>query len=236
MKVRFNDPDLKIRSLTIKFLRDGKIIAKCGDDNFHYTLHPGHNSGIVDLHRTDERFPMSDPRRYETLGAVTKNEIEAELAAIGPNLIVELMNLWRPLRLGWMIRRGLGIGARLPTDLELNGVNAITVERGPSDCGEPLAGWIKPPEFYEDVLERANAAYLLFDCKRPSPSAYGAMVTYRGHGGLVQMRWVKIRALQRWATKWEPVFLAAYRRLHEQSLGSEWRFGGPLNFEDQHER
>ena len=81
MKVRFNDPDLKTRSLAIKFLRDGKLIAKCGDDNFHYTFHPGHNSGIVDLHRTDERFPMGDPRRYETLGAVTKNDIEAELSA-----------------------------------------------------------------------------------------------------------------------------------------------------------
>jgi hypothetical protein len=233
VKIRFNDPDLKVTSLAVRFLRDGKVIAKLGDENFHYTLHPGHDSGVVDLHKTDERFSLSDPRRYETVGALAKDAIVAEIGAIGPSPIIELMNLWRPLRLGWMIRRRLRIGARLPTDVEVDG---ISVKRGPPDCNEPLASWIKPPEFYEDVLMHPNAAFLLFDCKKPSPFPYGAMITYRDQRGFVQMRWVRIRDLNRWVAKWEPVFLAAWARLRGRSHGLKNGFVAPFSVEDTHGR
>jgi len=233
VKIRFNDPDLNVTNLAVRVLRSGKVIAKLGDESFHYTLHPGHGSGVVDLHKTDERFPVSDPRRYETLGVLAKSAIVAEVGAIGPSPIIELMNLWRPLRLGWMIRRRLRIGVRLPTSLEVDG---ISVKRGPPDCSEPLAGWIKPPEFYEDVLTHPNAAFLLFDCKKPSSFPYGAMITYRDHRRVVQMRWVRIRDLNRWVAKWEPVFLAAWGRLREQSRGSENGIVAPFSVEDKHGR
>ncbi len=219
MKLRFDEPDLKVKALTVRFLPDGKVLVKLGESNFHYTLHPGHASGTIDLHKTDERLPRSDPSRYESLGAISKSAIEEELRTIGPRLLGEFVNLWRPLRLGWMIRRRLCIGARLPTDLELKGGDGISVKAGPALCPELLASWMKPPEFYEDILCHPNAAYLLFDGKKPSSVPYGTVFTYKGKDGYVRMMWVRDRDLRHWARRWEPVLLAAWDRLHERSVG-----------------
>jgi hypothetical protein len=220
MKIRFNDPNLNMNSLTLRFLSDGKVIVKLGDGNYHYTLHPGHTSGIVDLHRSDEHFPEGDTRRHRTLGTLRRSAIEDELRPTSPGMIGELMSLWRPIHLGWMIRRRLGIGARLPTGSEVAHVDGISIKQGPSECHAPLSNWIKRPEFYDEVLDYPDAAYILFDCAKRSSNPYAALFTYLGHRGFVQMRWMKFRDLRRWATKWEPTFLAAWRRLMEQSVGS----------------
>lgn len=220
MKIRFNDPNLNMDGLTFRLLRDGKVIAKFGQSNYHYTVHPGHISGIVDLHRSDEHFPEGDPRRHRTLGTLQRTVIENGLHAIGTDSIIELMNLWRPIHLGWMIRRRLGIGARLPSGPEIARVDGISVKQGPSKCCEPLSTWIKPPEFYDEILEHPDTAYILFDCTKRSSNPYGALITYLGHRGFVQMRWIKFRDVRRWATKWEPSVLAAWSRLIEQSASS----------------
>ncbi len=215
MELRFNDPDLKVKGVTLRFLRDGKIVVKLGDGSIHYTLHPGRASGVIDLHKTDERFLDTDPLRHETLALLPKAAVEGSLRAIGPHLVAEFMNLWQPLRLGWMIRRRLGIGLRLPAKVELQPVDKISIKKGPAHCAEPFASRIKPPEFYEEVLQNPSAAFLLFDCRRRSLSPYGAMVTYRGHLGHVQMKWAKFRDLRRWAAKWEPVLLASWEQFRE---------------------
>jgi len=218
LELRFNDPDLKVKAVTVRFLRDGKIVVKLGDGSIHYTLHPGHATGVIDLHRTDERFPDADPSRHETLALLPKAAIEGGLQTIGPHLMAEFMNLWRPLRLGWMIRRGLAIGARLPTNATLEAVKKISIREGPAQYSEPFANWMNPPEFYEDVLQHPNAAYILYDFRKHSSCPYGAMVTYSGCRGHVRMQWAKVRDIRRWAAKWEPVFVATWEKLSEKSV------------------
>jgi hypothetical protein len=47
--IQFSDPEVKPEGLTVRFLRDGKIVAKfCEEKHVHYTLHPGTASGMVD--------------------------------------------------------------------------------------------------------------------------------------------------------------------------------------------
>jgi hypothetical protein len=211
MRLHFSDPNLPDKELTIRLLRSGKVIVKLGEGDVHYTLHPGTFSGTVDVHKSDERFPEGDARRYETLKTFKKAAISRALSGIGPDPIIEFWRLWRRLRLGWMVRRRLGIGPRLPSDGL--GVDAISVKRGPSGCDDALASWMKPPEFYDEVLDSPDTAYLLFDSKKPSSALYGVMFTYRGRDGFVRMRWVRSRDLRRWVTKWEPVFLEAWHRV-----------------------
>lgn len=199
-----------MEGFTIKFLRDGKFLVKFGQSNFHYTFQPGRCSGIVDVHKTDERIPKADPQRHQTLIALPKLAIEKQMCLLGPDLVIDLVNLWRPLHLGWMIRHRLGVGARLLNHLNINGIDKISVKTGSPACNEPFATWLKPPRFYEDILRYPDSAYLLFDCKKRSSFPYGVTVTYRGRADQVQMRWAKVRDLQRWAKKWEPTLLASW--------------------------
>src|SRR2546430_15360474 len=86
-----------------------------------YTLHPGHQSGVIDFHKTDERLPPSDPARYETLAAIQQEELVGNLEAVGQRPIMDLLRLVRPIRLGWIARRRLGV-VSFPTEAELDSV------------------------------------------------------------------------------------------------------------------
>jgi hypothetical protein len=207
--LRFSDPDLHTEEVTVRFQPSGKVIVKLAKGT-HYTFHPGMFSGIADVHKSDEDFPEGDPRRYQTLLTFDKDSIVREIGAIGPDPIIEFAKLWCPLRLDWMVQRGLLIGPRLP-DSQLDGFAGISVKRGPSD--ETLPECMKPPEFYGDVLQRPGAAYLLFDSTEPSSEPYGVMISCRGRDGHPQMFWVTHRDLQMWVAKWEPVFIAAWDRI-----------------------
>ena len=87
---------------------------------------------MVDLHKTNEHLPSTDPQRYETVAVIPKAAIEEQLQHIGPSLVIEMLSLWRPLRLGWMIRRRLVIGPRFPDEADLQGVKGISIKAGPA--------------------------------------------------------------------------------------------------------
>lgn len=219
MIIRFTDPEFDLQTLTVRFLRDGKIIVKFGEDQrVHYTVHPGSASGVLDLHRTDERVLRTDPRRHETIMAITKSAIEEELRCLDPLFLMELVHLWRPLRFGWMVRRRLVIGPRFRAQDEVQAVKGISIKAGLPSCDEPLAGWMRPPEIYEEILERPNVAYWLFDGRKPSQPPYAVAFSYIGEYGNVKLRWAKIRDMQRWADKWEPTILEQWRRLEARAV------------------
>jgi hypothetical protein len=204
--LRFSVPDLEVSGLTIRFLSDGKIIAKVDNSDVHYTLHPGTWMGLIDLHRTNEL--LADAERYETLRTIAPPTTRREIFSIGIEPIREFASLLRPLRLGWMVRRRLGIGPRL-----LSGMNGVSVKRGPTDCNEPFKTLMAPPKFYEEVLVEPDRAYLLFDTKKPCSEPYGVMFTYRGACGFVHLSWFRNSDVRRWGKKWEPVFTKAWERI-----------------------
>jgi len=213
MDLSFNDPSLKVRGLTVKFLRSGKVVFKQEGESSHFTLHPGHVSGSIDLHKTDEVALDGEPSKHKTIGTMSKAELEEKLSVIGPHLTVELIRLVRPIRLGWIIRRRLRIGPMIPPESELERISGIRVRAGNPELAEPIKTWTKPPEFYEEVLQHPGAAFYLFDCRKHSSSPYGMLLTYRGLHGHVQMKWFKLRDLRRWAARWEPVVMEILRPL-----------------------
>jgi hypothetical protein len=197
---RFSDPSFP-SDITLALLPDGKVLAKVGQ-NFHYTFHPGHVSGEVDLHKTDESFPEGDPSRHERLGAVPRTSILSALDEIGPQFLSEFARLWRPVRLDSVIRQVLVVGARIPTDSEVAGVKKISIRSGPASSAEPFARLTKAPEFYEDMLQPPFAAYLLF---KPERSLFAVIFPYARGGEKTKLRWAKITNIRRWQTRWEAV-------------------------------
>jgi hypothetical protein len=96
-EIRFSIPAFSLKSLTIKILRDGKLLIKFGENqNLHYTLQPGVNSGRVDLHKTNEELPRTDPTRHETLVEIQRGSIEAALRELDPSFVNEMLALWHP--------------------------------------------------------------------------------------------------------------------------------------------
>jgi hypothetical protein len=220
MKLRFQHPDMPGPELTVRFLRDGKVLAKIGEESVHYTLHPGRVSGLIDLHKTNESLPRGDPAKYNTLGVLPAEVIVRAVADAAKPLLAGFLGLWRPLRLGWMIRRRLGIGPRFPSDIDAQGISGISIRKGPILVNDPLATLMNRPEYYEDVLREANAGYILYDCGRPSHRPYGLMVTYAAAPDQVRMMWAKIRDLKRWSKSWEPVLLGLWHQSQRYSRPS----------------
>jgi hypothetical protein len=216
MELRFQDPSLRGKEFTLKFLRSGKVVAKFHNGHYHYTLHPGEGTGIVDLHKTDESLPSGDPAKYKRLGALPREVLMERLNAIGYSLLIEFCRLWRPLRLGWMIRRRLAIGPRILTDLHFPEVTAIKAREGLSRPDDPLVAWMKPPEFYEDILRKPNTAYLVYDCRKRSSQPCGVVITY-GRRNWVRMLWARTRDLNRWSRRWETSFLEIWNLAQENS-------------------
>ena len=205
MELRFKDPSFHEMEFTLKFLRSGKVVAKFGNAGTHYTLHPGFATGVLDLHQTDESYIEGNPARYKRLWALPHDVLMGKLLADGQTLLQDFLTLWRPLRMGWMIRRGLAIGGRIPTDVTFQEVRGIKMRDGQPEPDDPLHLSMKPPEFYEDVLSQSNSAYLVYDMRKRSSHPYGVFITY-GEIPRVRMLWAKTRELNKWSRKWEPLF------------------------------
>jgi hypothetical protein len=205
MELRFQDPAFHNMELTLRFLPSGKVVAKVGNGRSHYTLHPGTATRVIDLHKTDESYPEGDPARYERLWALPQGILIERLTVAGQSLLRDFLMLWRPLRIGWMIRRGLAVGPRIPTDDCFPAVTAIKTREGPREASDPLNLWMKPPEFYEDVLSQAHSGYLVYETRKHSSTPCGVLITY-GKRPWVRMLWAKTRDLNRCSRQWEPLF------------------------------
>jgi hypothetical protein len=211
MELRFNDPQLKFSGLTVKFLRSGKVLLVLEGTGVHYTLHPGHDSGVIDIHKTNGDVPKGDPARYETLAAIGKDEVVRNQEAVGKDPVIDLLRLLRPIRLGWIARRRLGVGA-FPNETDLDGLSSIRIKTGPAEWAEPLKSWMKVPEFIDDILFMPNAAFLLLDCRRPTRPPYGVLFKVVGSHGVLSLCWIRLRDLKRWGTAMETIFAERFKR------------------------
>ncbi len=87
MELRFNDPELKFAGVAVKFLPSGKVLVILEGTGVHYTLHPGHDSGVIDIHKTNEtsafqRATRRGMRRWRRLGRTRLSETLKPLAKI----------------------------------------------------------------------------------------------------------------------------------------------------------
>jgi hypothetical protein len=211
MELRFNDPELKFAGVAVKFLPSGKVLVILEGTGVHYTLHPGHDSGVIDIHKTNERLPEGDSARYETLAAIGQDEIVRYLEAVGKDPVTDLLRLLRPIRLGWIALRRLGVVA-FPTEAELDGVSSIRIKPGSAEWAEPLKSLVKVPEVIDDILLMPNAAFLLFDCRRPTQPPYGVLFKVVGPDGVFSLCWIRLRDLKRWGAATETIFAERFKR------------------------
>jgi hypothetical protein len=213
LELRFNDPNLKFKGLIVKFLPSGKLLVVPEGSGFHYTLHPGHQSGVPDLHRTNEGLPSTDTSRHETLAAIPQEEIVRNLSAVGKEPFMDLIGLLRPIRIGWIARRRLGIVA-FPTETELSSISGIRVKKAsPSEFSEPLKSWVRVPEFIDDILQIPNSAFLLFDCRKDTSPPYGVLFKVDLSQGVSSLCWIKLRDLRRWSARMELLLAELFSRL-----------------------
>jgi hypothetical protein len=93
---------IDIADLVLELGRNKVVMLRksAGD---HYTLQAGHQSGIIDLHRTWR--DANGGEHHETLFAMRRDDLFTVLNAFAwPQ---ELLRLFRPLRVGWLHRHAL---------------------------------------------------------------------------------------------------------------------------------
>jgi hypothetical protein len=198
----------KAEGLIFKLLPSGKVLLIPQGSGIHYTLHPGHESDVIDVHKTTERVVSGDSGRYETLLAIPKQELVSGLSQIGEAPFVEFLRLFRPIRLGWIARNHLGVLA-FPTDAQLYGVSEIEISSDSLESEKLLKGWFQVPDFIDDVFDMPNMAFLLFKSRHRATLPYGIMFKFPDSKG--RLKWIRLRDLRRWSRRMEGVYLQAFK-------------------------
>jgi hypothetical protein len=120
---------IKADNFAFQFGTDKVVfVPRSAENGEHYTFQAGSVSGVLDLHRTQMLSGRSE--RHRTLFAMRRDDMAAALGAMMP-LLSELLGLLRPLRLGWLKHRNIGItrGVDLISDEDI--AAATRKRRGP---------------------------------------------------------------------------------------------------------
>jgi hypothetical protein len=179
------------------------FVPRSAANGEHYTFHAGPASGVLDLHETQMTSGRSEQHR--TLFAMRRNDIPAALGEMTP-LLAELLALLRPLRLGWLKHRDIGIarGIDLISDED---IAAATCKRKGRLAVDPelYQQNIFVPEFLEQVYDFPDGTFALFRRRRRIGIGFKTTVA----GGDVRLSWIKLTDLMRFGRIWEPKVMTA---------------------------
>ena len=192
-ELRLNVPSAEIPDLTIKRLPDRKVLFKREGDECHYTLQPGDESGLLDIHRTWEKVPPGSPARHQQLFQIPLTDLSKILNEFSADLPQQLLSVLEPIRLGWMHKRRLGIVV-MANDSSTSDVTSFKLRNAPT-TEEELRQWLDIPEYLDDVWNRPPIAALVFDCRRDPPVLYGLFFAVAIGNGEVLLRWVRLKTL-----------------------------------------
>ena len=182
--------------------RGDKIVfaAKSAGPAKHYTLEAGFKTGVIDLHETQD---VSDGQeRHRTLFAMRRDELAALLGVASP-MIPELLILLRPLRLGWLKHRDIGIarGIDLVSDDDIAAVTRKHKRRLALDA-ELYRQNLFFPEYLEDVYDFPDGNFTLIHRGRN----IGMGFKQTDAAGNIRLFWIKRRDLMRFGNKWQATF------------------------------
>jgi hypothetical protein len=217
-ELRIDSPSLEAKGFLIKRLRDGKLILKSEEANHHFTVHPGRESGQLDVHRTREDLPEGHPERHERLFSVALADIPAILTQAGDGVIDKLRRLLRPITIGWIARRRLTFIESTVAKEPHQNITSIRFKRGPVDETQ-LARWVNVPEFLDDIDRTPGAAGYLFDWSRGRPKLYGLLFAVCTPEGASRLRWVRVSELLRCSRQFERRLLEAYHKVTGDTTG-----------------
>jgi hypothetical protein len=173
------------------------VIARSAGMGEHYTLQAGPKSGVIDLHKTQPNREAGDPHR--TLFAMRRDDLPGILGQFEP-MVEELVNLLRPLRVGWMHRHSIGIarGVNPVSDEDIAAVCRKRKRRLSLDA-ELYEQNIIVPEYLKEVYDFPDGNFALFH--RSRQIGIGFKRTYAKD--YVRLSWIKLSDLFRLNNGWQ---------------------------------
>jgi hypothetical protein len=173
------------------------FVPKSAGAGKHYTLHAGTDSGVTDLHCTT--IDAGGQKHHRTLFALRTDDLPTALAEIAP-MLRDLFNLVRPLRLGWLKHRNIGI-ARGIDPVSDEDIAAVTRKRRSRLALDPQRYQqnLFVPEFLEEVYDFPDGNFALFHRNRN----IGIGFKKTDAGGNVRLFWIKRRDLLRFGNDWQ---------------------------------
>jgi len=191
----------------IQFGNDKIVLPRKSDgEGNHYTFHAGFDSGVIDVHET--LIDASGQKTHRTLFAIRKDvlpEVFNELISMP----VELLRLFRPLRLGWLKHHGIGIARGIDpvNDDEIAAVTRKHHRRLIVDEQRWKAN-VFVPEYLEEVWDFPDGMFSLFDRGRK----IGIGFKKTESDGNVRLFWIKLRHLERFGIAWKTKVMDALFR------------------------
>ena len=183
------------------------LVPKAAGSGRHYTIHAGPGADVLDVHETEMRSGHSE--RHHTLFAMRRDNIPSALATVAL-LLPELLGLLRPLRLGWLKHRKIGIarGIDLVTDQD---IAAVTRKRKRRLIFDPelYRRNIYVPQFLGEVYDFPDGNFALF-C-RGRRIGIGFKATHAD--GDVRLTWIKLTDLMRLGRYWQGKVISALKGL-----------------------
>lgn len=188
---------------------DDKVVfvPKSAGGGQHYTLHAGMRSGVLDLHETS---PEADGQeQHRTLFAMRRDDLAALLGEAAP-MLPELLHLLRPLRLGWLKHRHIGIARGIDpvSDADIAAVTRKHKRRLTLEAGLYRQN-VFVPEFLEEVYDFPDGNFALFHNGRRIGIGFKKTCA----DGNVRLFWIKRRDLLRFDNDWQAKLASALSRL-----------------------
>jgi len=188
---------------------DDKIVfvPKAEGKEKHYTLHAGYRSGVIDLHETET--DDGNRKRHRTLYAIRRDDLPAVLSSVA-SIVPALMGMLRPLRLGWLKHRKIGI-ARGVDPISNDDIAAITrkKQRRLTFDADLWQRHVYVPEYLEELYGFPDGNFALFHCGRQ----IGIGFKKTDGDGNVRLSWIKRRDLTRFGHDWQDRVIDALRRV-----------------------
>jgi hypothetical protein len=163
----------------------------------HYTFHAGPDSGVIDLHETT--LDEDGQKHYRTLFAIRHDDLPAALGQLAP-MLSEFLRLFRPLRLGWLKHRNIGIARSIDpvSDADIAAVTRKRKRKLALDA-ELYQQNVFVPEYLDEVYDFPDGNFALLHRGRPIGIGFKKTMP----GGNVRLFWIKCRDLMRFGNQWQ---------------------------------
>jgi hypothetical protein len=191
----------------VEFRYDKIVFVPKNDGGKHFTLHAGPDSGVMDLHETT--IDAAGREQHRTLFALRKDDLLPVLQELSP-MVPELFGLLRPLRLGWLKHRHIGI-ARGIDPVSHADIAAVTRKRKRRLAldSELYQRNVFVPEYLEDVYDFPDGNFTLIHRGRN----IGMGFKETDAKGNTSLFWIKRRDLAKFGNDWQEQVIGTLQRM-----------------------
>jgi hypothetical protein len=181
---------------------DGKVHLFLKDlGGYHWTLHPGTSSGVLDLHETS--VSSDGAISYKTLFMIRLEDLDQITAEIGTTLISGLLQQFRPLSLKWVRRRNISV-VRDPgsTDAELAAITYKNRKKRLQINTEKLRDSIEARGSPDELLHMPDGSFTLLAVRRWETRYIGVGVKLTDAAGAARLFWRGLEMFLGRRAKW----------------------------------